>query len=128
MEKIKNLYLADFPLHVNEELTAIVNAEGKPVFDFVHNNVDAVFAHRICAKLNGGSGVYFAHAWTAHEESIAYNGRRVLDIRGWGRLTEVYGLTGREAEWEQEEFLLWCVERLNAEAPEINARNVAKDA
>lgn len=114
MEKIKNLYLADFPLHVNEEVTAIVNVEGKPVFDFVTTDVDAVFAHSICAKLNGDSQVYFAHEWEAQDESLAYNGHRLLDIRGWGRLTEVYCLTGREAEWEQEEFLLWCAHTLNA--------------
>ena len=110
---MKNLYLADFPLSVNDELTAIVGAEGRAVFDFVSNDVDAVFAHRICAKLNGDDNVCFSHEWEAQDESLAYNGHRVLDIRGWGRLTEVYGLTGREAEWEQEEFLLWCAEVLN---------------
>ena len=113
MEKIKNMYLAEFPLSVNEELTAIVGAEGRAVFDVVPNDVDAVFAHRICAKLNGDGQVYFAHEWEAQDESIAYGGRRVLDIRGWGRLTEVYCLSGREAEAEQQDFIRWCVEVLN---------------
>ena len=116
MEKLRNLYFADFPLRPNEELTAIINADGRAIFDFVENDVDAMFAHRICAKLNGDSNVRFAHEWEAQDESLAYNGRRMLDIRGWGRLTEVYGLTGREAEWKQEEFLLWCEKWLNVES------------
>ena len=110
---MKNLYLADFPLSVNEEMTAIVNADGRAIFDFVDVDVDASFARRICAKLNGDSRVCFPDEWTAQEESIAYGGRRVLDIRGWGRLTEVYCLSGREAEAEQQDFIRWCVEVLN---------------
>ena len=126
MEKLKNLYFADFPLRPNEELTAIINADGRAIFDFVENDVDAMFAHRICAKLNGDSNVRFAHEWEAQDESLAYNGRRVLDIRGWGWLTDVCGFSGRDAQEEQEWFIEWCVERLNAEASEINARNIAR--
>ena len=112
---MNNLYFAEFPLEPNEELTAIVGTEGRAVFDFVDTEVDVVFAHRICAKLNGEAGVYFAHEWTSQDDSLAYDGHRVLDISGWHRLIEMYGLRGREADWEQEEFLLWCADVLNSE-------------
>lgn len=115
MERLRNIYFADFPLHTNEEMTAIVNADGRAIFDFVDIDVDASFARGICAKLNGDSRVYLPEEWTAQEESIAYGGHRVLDIRGWWMLTEMYGLTGREAEWEQQEFIRWCVDVLNRE-------------
>lgn len=114
MEKISNLYFVDFPVHENEELTAIVNADGRAIFDFVDTEVGASFARRICAKLNGDKGICFRDEWTAQDESIAYGGHRVLDIRGWGMLTELYGLTGREASLEQELFIQWCVDVLNA--------------
>lgn len=126
MEKINNLYLYELPLSNNEELTAIVGRDGRPVFDYVDRNVDASFAAALTAKLNGASRHTFQVEFTAQEESIAYGGRRILDIRGWGWLTDVCGFSGRDAQEEQQWFIEWCVERLNAEVPEINARNVAR--
>ena len=115
MEKINNLYLYELPLSNNEELTAIVGRDGRAVFDYVDANVDERFAASLTAKLNGSSRHTFPEVFEAQDESVAYGGRRILDIRGWGWLTDVCGLTGREAQAEQEEFLTLCVRILNDE-------------
>ncbi len=116
MERIKNLYLCELPYALNEERTVVVGRDGRAVFDVV-GNVDASFAAALTAKLNGVGRHTVPEPFTAQEESIAYDGRRILDIRGWGWLTEVCGLTGREAEEEQQEFIAWCVGRLNGGDP-----------
>lgn len=117
MERIKNLYLCEFPLRNNEEYTAIVSAEGRAVFDWLWNDVDESFAAAVIDKLNGRAIGGFSGEFTAQEESIVYDGCRILDIRGWGWLKDVCGLTGSEASAEQEEFVRWCVHRLNGTAP-----------
>lgn len=114
MEKINNLYLYELPLSNNEELTAIVGRDGRPVFDYVDTNVDERFAASLTAKLNGSSRHTFPEVFEAQDESIAFGGRRILDIRGWGWLTDVCGFSGRDAQEEQQWFIEWCVERLNA--------------
>lgn len=116
MDKIKNLYLCDWPLRSNAELTMVTNSEGRPVFDWVDVNVDERFAAAVLDKLNGTRQVpELRREFAAQEESIVYDGHRILDIRGWGWLTDVCGLTGREAQAEQEEFLAMCVRILNYE-------------
>lgn len=116
MERIKNLYLCDWPLRSNAELTMVTNSEGRPVFDWVDVNVDERFAAAVLDKLNGTRQVpELGGEFSAQDESIAYDGHRILDIRGWGWLTDVCGLTGREAQAEQEEFLTLCVRILNDE-------------
>ena len=115
MEKINNLYLYQLPLSNNQELTAIVGRDGRPVFDYVDANVDERFAASLTAKLNGSSRHTFPEVFEAQDESIAYGGRRILDIRGWGWLTDVCGFSGRDAQEEQQWFIEWCVNRLNGE-------------
>lgn len=114
MQKINNLYLYQLPLSNNNQLTAIVGRDGRPVFDYVDANVDERFAASLTAKLNGSSRHTFPEVFEAQDESIAYGGRRILDIRGWGWLTDVCGFSGRDAQEEQQWFIEWCVERLNA--------------
>ena len=116
MERINNLYLYELPLSNNDELTMVVGNDGRPVFDWVDVNVDASFAAAVIDKLNGTRCVReLSGEFTAQDESIAYDGHRILDIHGGGGLTDVCGLTGREAQAEQEEFLMMCVKILNAE-------------
>lgn len=115
MEKINNLYLYELPLSNNDGLTAIVGRDGRPVFDYVDTNVDERFAASLTAKLNGSSRHTFPELFEAQDESIAFGGRRILDIRGWGWLTDVCGFSGRDAQEEQQWFIEWCVERLNAD-------------
>ena len=115
MERINNLYLYELPLSNNDELTMVVGNDGRPVFDWVDVNVDERFAAAVLDKLNGTRQVpELGGEFTAQDESIAYEGHRILDIRGWGWLTDVCGLTGREAQAEQEEFLTMCVKIFNA--------------
>lgn len=116
MERINNLYLYELPLSNNDELTMVVGNDGRPVFDWVDVNVDASFAAAVIDKLNGTRCVReLCPLFEAQDESIAYDGYRILDIRGWGWLTDVCGFSGREAQAEQEEFILHCVEILNKE-------------
>lgn len=115
MDRIKNLFLCDWPLSSNEELTMVVNSEGRPAFDWVGTNVDEGFAADVIDTINGVRRVRFAAPFEVQEESITYDGLRILDICGWAWLRDIYGLTGREAQAEQEEFLTLCVRILNYE-------------
>lgn len=113
MERIKNLFLCDWPLRSNEELTMVLNSDGRLVFDWVGTNVDESFAADVIDTINGTRRVRFDAPFSVQEDSITYDGLRILDICGWGWLRDIYGLTGREVEAEQAEFLTMCVEWLN---------------
>lgn len=93
----------------------VMNSEGRPVFDWVGANVDEGFAADVIDTINGVRHVRFAESFAVQEESITYDGLRILDICGWAWLRDIYGLTGREAQAEQEEFLELCVRILNYE-------------
>lgn len=108
----KNIYIQ--PFHNDEYCDVYVkDSQNQVVFNKCENNSELY--DRILSKLNGFTDEKIKV--TKQGNYIYLDGRRILLIRGWGRLTGAgmsgFQLSSNEASNIQDEFGNWVVDILN---------------